>query len=304
MCDNYILGITHSTKCSNIPLILKSGYIKSVLELNETNSKYTPSNIDNNAPKNVNMDEFPGIFMGILTNDDINKKWDGSIGNLLVNKKDNNIVTLVFSTVLLKQNNWHANLVDNMGFITNKTFSKPSLKKFINCIKKEQNKNENKNEVLSTEIVFHDKINVNTIQEIWVRDTKYINILKNKIPKKYHDIIKKVCYIPNINYNKYCSFPDVFLSKIIDLKSKPNFCYWVGNYADKKKYTTKYAKQIASNCGISLNDINTYLKNNKLYDELYKLANINYKVRSNNELFYPNFNWDILFEEDRKYYFF
>lgn len=180
--------MTHSTKCVNIPSILKSGYVKSVLELTESNTKYESSNDEGYGFSRVDDGEFPGCFFGVLTVDDIGKRWNGDIGNLSVDRADNNVVSLIFSTVLLKQSNWHANLEDNMGYITNKTFSKPSLEKFSNCLKKEKQRIYG---VLSTEVVFHDKVSVASLQEIWVRDNKYIDILKKKLPKKFHSMIKK-----------------------------------------------------------------------------------------------------------------
>lgn len=66
--------------------------------------------------------------------------------------------------------------------------------------------------------------------------------------------------MPDKVYNKFTTLPKFALSNIIDIKSKPNFCYWVGNYSDKKKFTKKYITQIASNCGVKAGDINKYLK--------------------------------------------
>src|SRR4029079_5096436 len=102
-------------------------YIKSVLELGLENAKYSPSNPGDSIIKTVNSTEFPGLFCGILTKDDVGTQWNGEIGNLGSRLNDNHIVTFVFSKVLLRQDNWHANIDDNMGYITNKTYSKPSL---------------------------------------------------------------------------------------------------------------------------------------------------------------------------------
>ena len=95
---------------------------------------------------------------------------------------NNPYVTLVFSTVLLRQHNYHMNLIDNMGYITKKTYTVKNLQIFIDKLK-EEIKTGKWGMFNPAEIIFHDTINLDCLEEIWIDNKKLYNKLKPTIPK-------------------------------------------------------------------------------------------------------------------------
>jgi len=124
-------------------------------------------------------DQFPGVYMSVITKNNIDSV---SIypGKYL----------MIFSKILLNQNNYHINARDYNGIITEKNTYYPwNLREFLDC----------KNNYCMNEIIFHDNI-----------DIKYcLDIIKNTdrnyiLPKKSLDSPELQ---PNISYQPFFCYP-------------------------------------------------------------------------------------------------
>jgi hypothetical protein len=101
---------------------------------------------------NIN-DQFPGVYFSLITKDniDIENLFQGSY-------------IMIFSCNLLKQKNYHINIRDYNGFITeNNTYYPWSLHKAVKQIK---SYSLNENTIHSNEVVFHDNISYNYLCKI------------------------------------------------------------------------------------------------------------------------------------------
>jgi len=258
-----IIGFSHATSFNNLIKILKSnGFL----------TQYQLYNLGANVSGVLSADILPdeqypydgqytGIYMTPLTSDsigeDINYEWGVE-------------VRLIFSVGLLEQNNYHINKTDSNGFIYDETYSS----KF--------NKQLNLHHQHQPEIIFHDNINLDLLEEIWVGDVSIKKKIEqiSKIPIsvariKYNIVnvknfikIKKLIketpiqiqtYIPNKIYSKHCDDISAYISD-----KKPNYCYTTdGTWYDEDypilghdtqyKYDSSnlnFYKQIALNCGV------------------------------------------------------
>ena len=124
------------------------------------------------------------------------------------------------------------------------------------------------------EIVFHDKISLSALCEIWVTTKKQYNELISKLPSKYGNLVKikrkypqKVYCPKNIEIDTK-SLP--FLISLDFIKSGLYKAYYP--YKTKTKSSKSFIKKIAKIAGISDNDINKYDLSNpkKLNDYLIK----------------------------------
>ena len=105
-------------------------------------------------------DQFPGVYMSVITKDNIESE---SIypGKYL----------MIFSKILLNQNNYHINARDYNGIITEENTYYPwNLSEFLDC----------KNKCSMNEIIFHDNIDIKYCLRII--DTTNANY-KNLLPK-------------------------------------------------------------------------------------------------------------------------
>ena len=275
---NDILYLTHNTNEKYLLQILKSG--KLMTTLNRVNKKiYTgrysmPRKSFKNSDYN---DEFPGIFLNFITKDHLNKQ------NIELNKFMSGI-TLIFSNNLLNQKNYHINLVDNNGFISENTFFPNNINempKFIDFYNY-YIKNHKTNYYPGNEIVFHDNIDISNLCEIWISEMTlelygkdYFTKLKNKLPKKYKNFLK----IKNLYDNIKCTN-----NGLLDTNSLPfllcfnsekykNYFY---PYKTKKYLPKKFFKNIAKIANIdeetiikleltNPTNLYNYLVKNKLY---------------------------------------
>jgi len=221
-----ILYLTHITKLSNIENILKSEKILTDYErflhktsyeglLNAT-IEYKKDKKDNSYK--MDMYQFPGVYLGFITEYHINKEIDYLGGDVI----------FVFGKEILMQKNYHANIIDSNGRIAeNLTYFPHNINEIPNTkdvVKYYENKYGG---YPGNEIVFHDGISTKLITEIWV---------KNKdIQDKLVDILTKINlteYIDKISIvstfqNKQINIQD---NKLIYLdKSLPFFTYYMDN---------------------------------------------------------------------------
>jgi len=272
---NKINYLTHFTKLDNCINIIKSNYLLTTTERIESKVKYqgVASMDENKWTENDYGDEFPGVFMDYITENDVHNSiryW----GDIM----------LVFSNKLLNQNNYHINIIDNDGYISeNLTFFKfnidkmPNQKDVIDFYKNMYM------DYPGNEIVFHDKIHINSLCEIWVNNKENYNKLIKQIPNKYIDLVKikrkypKSVKCPNKIKIDTESLP--FLLSLDFMKSGKFKAYYP--YKNKTKSSKTFFKKMCYLANITDKEIqkhdltdpkklNNYLIKNKLYSYFHK----------------------------------
>jgi hypothetical protein len=295
---NDIKYFTHFTNIENIESILENDYLYTNIERIENKIKYKGlcSTENNEEYSNENFcDEFPGVYMSYISKSDIKKKIS-YIGKVL----------LIFDKTLLQQKNYHINLVDNNGYISeNITYFPFNLHKLPN---KEDIEKFYKNIYGSTpsnEIIFHDKIHLSSLCEIWVKNIDIYNDLINKIPEKYHKIMKiKLFYEEDVKRPNNIILDKKSLPFYISLDYLRSGCYQIlYPYKNKKQSSKNHYINIALIANIPLNVI--------YQNELYEPEKLNhYFIKNNLFLFYHKNrdlqNYDILnqYYDDDKYNYF
>ena len=131
-------------------------------------------------------DQFPGVYLTLITKENIHNV------DLYPGKKQ----ILIFTKKLLEQLNWHINLRDYNGYISeHNTYFPWNLTDAISKI----NKNENKDNI-GHEVVFHDPIPM-----------KYLCLVINNLSKVSNNMI-----LPNIPIENKVE---------PDMTKKPFYCY-------------------------------------------------------------------------------
>jgi hypothetical protein len=292
--------LTHITSISNLKSIFKNGYLFNPIELIKQSIDYKGGMLMK-FKKFTNKDfgtDFPGIFMNYITKDKFNDPFFGKI-------------LLVFSKDLLKQKNYHINVIDSNGlYVEGVTYfphnisEAPKYKDIVDL-------HNNKNEVFpGNEIVFHDKININTLCGIWLGDfwkkDIYDELLKI-VPNKFKHLIKIK--------KKYTDIKCESKDKYLDLVSKPfvisfnplaqqqQMIAWISKkdyykkiYLKKtKNSSSNYYKKIAQIVNIDDETIKKFNLTNpkKLYKYLSEkrmyLYYFNFREKQNLQLLHENF---------------
>lgn len=167
-------------------------------------------------------DQFPGVYLSIITKDNINKE------NIFPGK-----YIIILSKKLLLQNNYHINLNDSNGIVSeNNTYFPWNLDKFMN---------KNRHLLLSettpqNEVVFHDNI-----------DMKYccaiISILKRDIN------IKKNNFLPQISIEN---------EEDPDMTKQPFLCYpfedMYTGYPKLPKSSNKWYEMMSKVCKVNIDE--------------------------------------------------
>ena len=248
-----IFYLTHYTTDENAVNIIKSGYLYTTIELVKQKIKYegvmsmTMDKFNNNDFSGG----FPGIYMEYITDTNISKP-------LLIGEG----VWFVFSKKLLEQKNYHCNIIDNNGFISENityfNFNLDKMPKQSDVIK--FYKDIYGDYFPGNEIVFHDKISLSALCEIWVNTKKQYNELFSKLPSKYGNLIKlKRKYPRKINYPKNIEIDTKSLPFLISIDlSRSRYYKEKYPYKTKTKSSKSFFKKIAKIAGISDNDINKY----------------------------------------------
>lgn len=272
---NKIHYLTHFTKLDNCINILKSNYLLTTIERINSKVKYqgVASMYENKWSENKYGEEFPGIFMNYITENDVHdsiRYW----GDIM----------LVFSKKLLNQNNYHINIIDNNGYISeNLTFFKFNIDKMPNQKDVVDFYEKIYMDYPGNEIVFHDKIHISSLCEIWVDKKENYHKLIKQIPKKYINLVKikrkypKSVKCPNKIKIDTESLP--FLLSLDFMKSS----YFKAYYPYKNKTTSSktFYKKMCHLANITDKEIqkydltnpkklNKYLIKNKLYSYFYK----------------------------------
>jgi hypothetical protein len=267
-----ILYLTHFTRVENAINIIKSDYLFTNIERMKKNIKYEGvlSQTLNKYNNNDFTDEFPGIYMSYITESDINKLiYEQPV--LQISKR----IMFVFSKKLLEQKNYHCNIIDHNGHISeNLTYFSFNLDKIPNqsdVIKFYETIYGN---YPGNEIIFHDKISLSALCEIWAFNKETYNELLSKIPSKYNNLIKiKKKYPKTVKCPANIEIDTKSLPFLIDLDFKYSGLHKViYPYKTKTKSSKSHFIKIAKIAGISDNDINKYDLSNpqKLNDYLVK----------------------------------
>jgi hypothetical protein len=207
-------------------------------DYNEDWKKLKTSNIDNSD------DQFPGVYLTLITKDNINNErlYPGKYG-------------LIFSRKLLNQKNYHININDNNGMITETdTYYPWNIDKALYKIKISTEK------TTMNEVVFHDPISMEYLCEVI------------KFPTA-----EELANLSDEDFDKYR--PNSLLPEEImendfepDMTKEPFYCYPQDNYTgvDKTSSSSKdFLETMAKVCNINTNTDKT-LDEKELFDKIKK----------------------------------
>ena len=175
------------------------------------------------SPLDYGTDQFPGVYFTLITKD-----------NLLTEELLFKRYCLIFSKNLLKQHNYHINITDNNGFITeNNTYFPYNLKEAVEEIKKNSLINPSETDFnyhLMNEVIFHDPvpfeyccmdIDRSSISCLLEFDNDFLPdypIHNNIAPNK--DLLPFYCYAPSEELNRLTSSYTFFqkMARICDIE--------------------------------------------------------------------------------------
>ena len=248
--DNF-LYFYHTTKLANFLNILKTGFLKT-----------------ESCKKNI-ADQFPGIYMNAYMSGEAKETIDWTFGG---------DIAIVFPVdLIMKQSNWHFNLVDQNGNLNGNTYSKPTINLLPNIT---ETKAFFGSSYRGNELIVHDDVDIRLASVIWVRPANeyrediYKSLLKN-LPKikdlppiklAPSVIPKNQLYATNkqLKYFNELARPAMIYRLDFHYTGLPYNQYSTG----KKKTSIQVYRKIAENCGFDVSE----LKNKTKYeiDELIK----------------------------------
>jgi len=198
----------------------------SVLYLIHSTNKYN-ENWNELKVSELNNSQFPGVYFTLITKDNIDTEPIHHFGKY----------NLIFSKRLLEQKNFHINLSDHNGFISeSNSYFNWELDKVVKKIKHySSRKNLN---LVGNEVVFHDPISID-----------YLCCIFKKEKKSVDDF--------NYKRNKYLPHYPIENDIMPDLTKKPFYCFpFEKNYSGIKNTpfiknsSKKFFITIAKACGI------------------------------------------------------
>jgi len=169
--------------------------------------------------KTKGIDQHPGCYFSLIT------KY-----NRLTEKLFPGTDCLIFSRNLLKQINYHINICDNNGFITEEnTFFPWNLEEAVKRIKENANlplDEENVNYHRMNEVIFHDPVSmdylcVNMPSKIFSNDFLPDYVIENQV-KPNVSLLPFYCFAPIKNINRYESSIRFFkkLAEVFNIDAK------------------------------------------------------------------------------------
>jgi hypothetical protein len=175
--------------------------------LHATNKDYTKFNQLEPSTTSIFNKQFPGVYFSLITKENIDTE--------LLSMGDN---LLLFSVELLKQRNYHINIQDMNGIITQyNTYFYWELDEAVHHIsidvknKKENMENINFKKKTINEVVFHDPIDMKYLCKVIDR-SKYIYSIKNILPSEQlkNDIKPNIKLIPFYCYYNENQYTGIF----------------------------------------------------------------------------------------------
>lgn len=205
-------------------------------------SELKPSKLKTNKSNITEADvQFPGVYFSLITKDNINSE------RLYAGK-----YVLIFSYKLLNQKNYHINIHDNNGIISEtNTYYPWNIKDAVDKIASMTNP-KNKKVSTNNEVVFHDPISM-----------KYC-CREIELPSA-----KEIAHLSDKEYDEYLSNPNSFLprericAREPDMSKKPFYCY----PQDEEEY-----KEDNTNIDETLSSSNNFLKT------MAKVCNVDTKL--------------------------
>lgn len=222
MISNKFVGLIHQTSFKNLESIVKSGELYTNVKLWYKNIKDIEGfTVGNFSPSAYGGDSYPGVYMGLITENDLYKK----IKYIMP-------ITLVFCRTLLARSDFIYNKDDSNGF-SNKDLTITSLKDLNSYIDKD-------NHDLGNEVVFHNPVPLKYLKEIWIEEdnlqTKIVNLLYENnliIPIKIMNRFSKTgdCdHVPVPVDQKQCYFFDKYKRYYRDVHKPAGYPYDIEYY--------------------------------------------------------------------------
>ena len=226
MINTDILYLTHVTNIENINNIIKFKKLLTDHErhVNNVIFKGTGGGLQyDDDTYEINKHQFPGLYLGYVTKYP-KKNFINFYGGDIM---------FVFGPELLQQKNYHLNLIDNNGRISESlTYfphninNVPKLNKVIKFYIKKYDR------YPGNEIVFHNGISLNLVVEIWVKDSNIYEKLKKIFTKhKLLEYIGKIKLIDRFSstYPNYKIKTHTNKLKYLDKKNLPFVTYYLDN---------------------------------------------------------------------------
>ena len=206
-------------------------------------------------------------------------------------------IKLLFPLDLLMQQNWHVNLGDDFGAITNNTFSASVLSQYIDKLPSMWGEYTAEAGFFIPELIFHDNIPIQLLQAIIVNDNNTKNQVDHILTK--YNMTNVPVYIESrelglqLSQLQYLYYPqlNIYLTNNI-----PQLCYTgaLGKYPDEEltpnyvrnfytsnnPYTMKYMGDLPSNL---INQEDSYIWQKRLNN-----CGINEQYNPNKEQEYLN----------------
>lgn len=243
--------LVHGTNINNLINIINTGYLLTQKELKQSKIQYDGYTCGDW--------ECGGQFVGVYMTPEFEEYVGSQFG----------IVVLIFNRVLLYRNDYHINDGDFNGILTTHSYSrKGELDNLLSNIKTKHD----------PEIIFHNNISLKYLEKILINSNDYKQLIKLIPNQSIRDesFFKKIIFtdvIPNLiikdiplteniieefnNYKEYfCNVQVPFKNLEDTVENQLN---------DLETYI-----KIARNCGMNVEELNNFFKNNK-YDSQFKL---------------------------------
>ena len=235
------MALSHSTSIDNLKNIFIKQKLLPVKDklIQEKYSGLTPKGFDTTS----------GVFFRILYNDRENQEIQYNIESPII---------LIFSLKLLDRPDYYANLYDQNGILTKKSYGKDTIIQMPRF-------NSDFEYLPANEVMFNNAVAINCLEEIWCQNNSMANLINNLKQGNKTPVKVMTKYPSNIQYNKACS---------LGIDNKPLFCNAPRNKTDQ--YSSPYMlntlstyKKIALNCGIDKTTIDKTNSINNLRELIY-----------------------------------
>ena len=223
--ESAIVSVNHNTYFEALENIIEIGFLRNRLSLSKEGTDVIVGVAEAYQDQGTMKEEsaykqrqFPGIYTTLaVQNDYIYYSLDFT--HEVDYYKDQ--IMLVMSSSLLKQRNWHLNLMDNYGSINNFTFVPKTLSSNIHKLIPLWKGNYVNGEVWDNELVIHDDVSIDFIRMILV-NTEEIKIMVKDLLYKFDVDIEVFVKTKEIMYN--LAITEFEENKILSNIS-PQLCY-------------------------------------------------------------------------------